>query len=145
MSEATQAAARAKPPCGTLLLTATMRISTRCRTTFPKYGSHLLKAGFFYGNSEKVESNGNGADRPGLPGTCNDDSATGGPYCFNTNNSLATILLPGTGPNAQVFSSVGENSIDGIADVHWHDYEFYLGDSWKISRRITLDYGFRWS
>src|SRR6185312_9291860 len=57
------------------------------------WGSHLLKAGFFYGNSEKVESNGNGADRPGLPGTCNDDSATGGPYCFNTNNSLATILL----------------------------------------------------
>src|SRR6185437_6360152 len=107
--------------------------------------SHLLKAGFFYGNSEKVESNGNGADRPGLPGTCHNDSATGGAYCFNTNNSLATILLPGTGPNAQVFSSVGENSIDGIADVHWHDYEFYLGDSWKISRRITLDYGFRWS
>ena len=38
------------------------------------WGNHLLKAGFFYGNSEKVESNGNGADRPGLPGTCTDSS-----------------------------------------------------------------------
>jgi len=27
----------------------------------------------------------------------------------------------------------------------WHDFEFYYGDNWKIRRRVTLDYGFRWS
>jgi hypothetical protein len=106
------------------------------------WGNHLIKAGFFYGNSEKVESNGAGADRPVLPGNC---SISAGVYCDNTNNSLATLLLPGTGANAQVFTGVTENSIDGIADVHWHDFEPYLGDTWKISRNVTIDYGFRWS
>jgi hypothetical protein len=103
------------------------------------HGNHLLKAGIFLSSNEKVESNGNGADRPGLPGNC------APPLCANTNNSLATILLPGTGANAQVFTGVGENSIDGIADVHWHDIEPYFGDSWKIKRNLTLDFGFRWS
>jgi len=106
------------------------------------WGNHLIKAGIFYGNSEKVENVGAGEDRPVLPGNC---SISAGVYCDNTNNSLATILLPGTGPNAQVFSAVSENSIDGVADVHWHDYEPYVGDTWKISRNVTIDYGFRWS
>jgi len=106
------------------------------------HGNHLLKAGIFLSSNEKVESNGNGADRPGLPGTCN------APLCDQTNNGLANILLPGiasAGVPAQVFSGVGENSIDGIADVHWHDIEPYFGDSWKIKRNLTLDFGFRWS
>ncbi|MGA2651459.1 MAG: carboxypeptidase regulatory-like domain-containing protein [Terracidiphilus sp.] len=103
------------------------------------HGNHLLKAGIFLSSDEKVESSGAGADRPVLPGDC------AAPLCYNTNNSLATILLPGTGPNAQVFTGVTENSIDGIADVHWHDIEPYFGDSWKIKRNVTLDFGFRWS
>jgi len=41
--------------------------------------------------------------------------------------------------------SVPENSIDGIADVRWRDIEPYFGDTWKIRRNVTLDYGFRWS
>jgi len=32
-------------------------------------GNHLLKTGIFLGWNAKIESNGNGADRPGLPGT----------------------------------------------------------------------------
>lgn len=109
------------------------------------WGNHTFVAGFYYGNSEKVENAGAGADRPGLPGNCTDSSATGGPYCFQTNNALATLLLPGTGPHAQVFTGVGENSVDGIADVHWHDFEPYFGDTWRISPRVTVSYGFRWS
>jgi len=106
------------------------------------WGNHTIKTGFFYGNSEKVESVGAGEDRPTLPSGC---TTGGGVYCYQTNNPLANILLPGTGANAQVFSGVTENSIDGIADVHWHDFEPYVGDTWKISRNVTLDYGFRWS
>ena len=106
------------------------------------WGNHVIKTGILLGFSEKVESNGNGADRPSLPGTCNTTATV---YCDNTNNALATILLPGTGPNAQVFSGVSENSIDGIADVKWRDIEPYVGDTWKISRNVTLNYGFRWS
>jgi hypothetical protein len=106
------------------------------------WGNHLIKAGMLFGTNEKVESSGNGADRPTLPGDC---SISAGVYCAQTNNSMANVLLPGTGPNAQVFTGVTEGSIDGIADVHWHDFEPYVGDTWKISRNVTINYGFRWS
>ncbi|HET8636526.1 MAG TPA: carboxypeptidase regulatory-like domain-containing protein, partial [Acidobacteriaceae bacterium] len=112
------------------------------------HGNHLFKAGVFLGFNEKVESNGNGADRPGLPtGAPSTAPGTLGAIDANaqTNNALANILLPGTGPNPQVITGIGENSIDGIADVHWRDYEFYLGDTWKITPRVTLDLGFRYS
>lgn len=104
------------------------------------WGNHLLKAGIYISSNEKVENSGDGADRPSFP-----SYGCGGAPCNNTNNMLANILMPGTGPNAQIFSGIGENSIDGIADVHWHDFEPYLGDTWKISRNVTLDLGFRWS
>ena len=105
-------------------------------------GNHLFKVGASFGQNEKVESSGNGADRPVLPGNC---SISTGVYCYNTNNALATLLLPGTGPNAQTFTGVTESSIDGVADVRWHDFETYVGDTWKMRRNMTLDYGFRWS
>jgi len=106
------------------------------------HGNHLLKTGLFLSWNEKVESSGAGADRPALPGNC------ASPICDQTSNALANILLPGTaspGVPAQVFTGVTENSVDGIADVHWRDIEPYVGDSWKITRKITVDFGFRWS
>lgn len=110
-------------------------------------GNHLLKAGIFLGWNEKVENNGNGADRPGLPGGVYTGPGSLGAIDPNaqTNNALANVLLPGTASNPQMFSGVGESSIDGIADVHWKDIEPYIGDSWKIRRNLTIDFGFRWS
>jgi len=112
------------------------------------HGNHTFKTGFFYSTNAKIESNGNGADRPSLP--------TGNPYTgpgslgsidahAQTGNALANVLLPGTGAFPQMFSGITENSIDGIAAVHWHDFEPYFGDSWKIRRNLTVDFGFRWS
>jgi hypothetical protein len=101
------------------------------------WGNHLIKAGIFLTQNEKVEDSGDGADRPGFP------DFNGSTY--STGNNLGNILIPGTGPNPQVFSGIGENSIDAIADIHWRDIEPYVGDTWKITHNVTLDLGVRYS
>ena len=118
-------------------------------------GNHTLKAGFFYGNNIKVEDSGDGADRPGFPGgapyclagqkTPTAAPTAGVPACVNTNNSLANVLVPGTGTSPQVFTSIGEGSTDITAQVKWYDYEWYLSDSWKLNRKLTVELGMRWS
>ena len=114
------------------------------------HGNHLFRAGVLFGINEKVENNGNGIDRPSLPNgtvcttTCPGSLGALDPHA-STGNALANVLLPGTGANPQMFSGITENSIDGIADVHWRDNEFYVGDTWKMRRNVTLEYGFRWS
>jgi hypothetical protein len=40
---------------------------------------------------------------------------------------------------------VNENSRNPISDPRWRDTEFYFGDTWKVTRNLTLDYGVRWS
>ncbi len=42
------------------------------------HGNHLLKAGAFCSTNEKVEDNGNGADRPTLPTTVHCDTDASG-------------------------------------------------------------------
>ncbi len=113
-------------------------------------GNHVYKTGVFWGSNFKIENVGNGQDRPTLPTSvyCDNPAGTplgpGHPACANTGNLLANILIPGTGSQPQTFN-VTENSIDATANVHWHDFEFYVQDSWKLTRKLTIEYGFRWS
>ena len=116
-------------------------------------GNHTLKAGVFIGDNIKVEDSGDGADRPTFPGsvycapnqTVNTAQTPGLPACVNTNNSLANVLVPGTGTSPQVFNNIGEGSTDVNAQVKWHDFEWYVSDSWKVTRNVTADFGIRWS
>ncbi len=101
------------------------------------------------GINEKVESSGNGADRPGLP----DGNSTTAPGSLGSVDATAQYQqCAGQHPVARhrqrirrYSPALRENSIDGIADVHWHDIEPYVGDTWKIRRNLTVDLGFRWS
>jgi hypothetical protein len=119
-------------------------------------GNHLLKAGAFFGTNDKIEDGGNGADRPNLPSSvaCTTDPVTGamlfaaGDDACVRIQGLANILVPGDTlepTHPQVFSGITEGSKDITAQVAWHDFEWYLSDSWKASRKLTVDFGFRWS
>ena len=39
----------------------------------------------------------------------------------------------------------GELQTNPFSQIRWHDIEPYFGDTWKVRRNVTLEYGFRWS
>lgn len=113
-------------------------------------GNHLWKLGAYYSTNAKIENNAGGTDQPSFnpangglnqcPAanptcTTNNGAAIGTP----TGNPLSNILVPG-----QVYVT-GENSINNNAQIIWHDFEWYVGDTWKVTKNFTLTYGFRWS
>ena len=95
-------------------------------------GNHLFKAGIFISTNAKVEDNNGGTDQPFI-------NPAGYAVSDDTGNQLTNLLLTG-----EKFNTT-ENSINATAYVHWHDFEWYLGDTWKVRPRVTFNYGFRWS
>jgi hypothetical protein len=56
-----------------------------------------------------------------------------------TGNAIASILLKGT------LYGYGESSNLHEAAGRYQDYEWYAGDTFRLTRRVTVNYGFRWS
>ncbi|HEX4543576.1 MAG TPA: carboxypeptidase regulatory-like domain-containing protein, partial [Candidatus Acidoferrum sp.] len=104
-------------------------------------GTHAWKFGGLFSANHKNENQFGGGDRPtfGL----NDEGW--GNIGIVTGNTLANVLLPGTGANPQTIQGVGETNINPVDHGKWHDIEFYTGDTWKFKRNVTLTYGLRWS
>ena len=122
-------------------------------------GNHVWKFGALVSHNIKQENQFGGSDRATM--------SLGDPgwgETINTGNILADVLLPGTGTplaytdpscnanNAttavgcpQQIRGVSETNVNPVDQGRWHDIEFYAGDTWKVSRRVTLNYGFRWS
>ncbi len=92
------------------------------------YNNHTVKTGFYFTYNGKNEPNFGGQDRPQL-----------GLSSSVTGNPLADLLLPGT------VYGVGETSVNLFPHARWKDIEFYVQDSWKIRRNLSLEYGIRWS
>ena len=96
------------------------------------HGNHVWKVGAYFSTNAKIENNNGGTDQPLI-------NPASYAVAQNTGNQLANMLLPG-----QLFTTT-ENSINQVARVHWHDFEWYAGDTFKIRRNVTVTYGFRWS
>ncbi len=122
-------------------------------------GNHTWRFGGLYDNNIKVENQFGGADRPRLGSL-----TTAGEKLSTRVTPWRTFLLPGTGTplpfrirscNASQWRAVAvgcpqqfaafANQYQPVDHGHWHDIEFYVGDTWKIRPRLTLTYGLRWS
>jgi hypothetical protein len=100
------------------------------------FGKHFLKVGALASWNRKNEDTlGNASDRhsrfwgsAGLNG-----------WGANTGNILADFLL------RDMTFGFSESSTNRQNPQRWRDLEFYVSDSWKVSPRVTLDYGVRYS
>ena len=102
-------------------------------------GKHTFKGGFLYSRNAKDETVGDeGGELWGdTPVDYNGAGWSNG--TISTGNFYADRLLRG-----ETFG-YDETQRSAFALVRWRDYEFYGGDAFKVSRRVTLNYGARWS
>ena len=94
------------------------------------HGAHTFKVGFLASNNRKNEVSG---------GTSGEAAAYWGANANNTGNGTFNALWN------QVTWGFGEPATNPYAETRWHDYEGYFGDTWKVRRNITVEYGARYS
>ncbi|MBI4889552.1 MAG: TonB-dependent receptor [Acidobacteria bacterium] len=91
--------------------------------------NHTLKAGMYIERTGKFQVGGGN-----FRGAFNFSRDTNNPY--DSNHSFANALLG----NFQSYSEATKR-VDG--DWWFWNVEWYLQDNWRVSRRLTLDYGIR--
>jgi hypothetical protein len=94
------------------------------------HGAHTFKVGFLASNNRKNEvSGGTSGEAANYWGVASNGSGNG---VFDALNDATTW-------------GFGESATNPFAETRWHDYEMYAGDSWKIRRNVTIEYGARYS
>jgi hypothetical protein len=99
-------------------------------------GKHTLKFGGLYSNNFKTELGANG-----------EFGTLGGPVGLNGFKGAANSTLYGIADLELLNMAMGWNEADHIFTVKnvWHDIEFYGADNWRITPKLTIDFGLRWS
>ena len=98
-------------------------------------GKHTIKFGGLYANNYKAEQ-GNG-----------EFGTLGGPVGLNGFKGLSNQTGYGNADLELVNMAMGWSEVQNLFKVRnvWHDLEFYVTDNWRVTPRLTVDYGFRWS
>ena len=95
-------------------------------------GTHTVKAGFYYEwirNAQPANNNTNGYLQ------VNDSTSTNP---FTLGNEYADLV---TGN----LSSYSETNFNRINDISFSSTEFFVQDSWKVTKSLSIDYGMRFS
>jgi hypothetical protein len=93
-------------------------------------GVHSFKVGFLVSNNQKNEV---------VNASSAENAQFWGVRSGNTGNGVFNALWAG---RQWGFSELQTNP---FSQTRWHDIEPYFGDTWKVRRNLTLEYGFRWS
>lgn len=90
-------------------------------------GTHTMKFGFYWDSNGNVQSSGNQ-----LNGTYDFET-----YGGTTTGNLYADFLTGRS------SAYNQANAIPVDNLKFHQYSFYAQDSWKASKRLTLNYGIR--
>jgi hypothetical protein len=93
-----------------------------------QHGNHTLRAGVTAAWMTKTENATSGEA----------SFAFNGPNPSNENNPFANFLLGQA-------SSYSQPSKDTVPDLHYTNFEFYVQDDWKVTRRLSVNLGVRYS
>jgi len=93
-------------------------------------GSHSIKAGAYFEWNSKVEPSAGAT----YYGSFNFGSNTNNPS--DTNDGYANALLG-------IYQTYTEASNRAVPNVYWWNIEGYVQDSWRVSRKLTIDMGVR--
>jgi hypothetical protein len=102
--------------------------------------NHTLKTGIFYQRNRKDQpawGNINGQFNFGV-GPTSGGTCPGGAGTCTLGDPLASALLGD-------FDSFSQSTARPLGKFRYNQVEFYLQDTWKISSRLTLDYGMRFA
>jgi hypothetical protein len=100
-------------------------------------GPHTLKFGAFFDYNQA----GQAPSYWESPVFTFDDSAgdAGTPGFLNTtHNGMANLLLGN-------YQNVTQGNGNHFGQFRFHQFELYGQDTWKVNRKLTLDYGLRWA
>lgn len=95
------------------------------------FGPHTFKAGIFFDYNQAGQ-------QPVWNDAVFFDFSTGSNNLMDSNNYVANVLLGN-------FYSASQSNGTFFGAFRFHQVEAYGQDSWRVNRKLTVDYGLRWA